>query len=182
MHESEFMHKTREVLGMARQALEGILQDDDDAILSQSTIMDGGEMQEPNILEMARDKVARFQKEAREALAKKEKLERQVRETRSADSGVFYLPSLTTSAVDFLRPRRAVYESESLTDDVRAYLLLHAPDKLPVQVAPELSLEQRARLANADYCDACSRLAVARHELSVLEKKVNNLRELLRCV
>jgi phage shock protein A len=179
----KMMERAQKIVKNALNVLEEI---EDDEILSQQYI--GEEMDQPNILVLARNKVKDLQREAVELLAKKEKLEKQWKaiKAQNSDSAVFATGHYTrTGRIEFDKapPKPATELVEAMSSDVAAWLRKNAPEKLPpLVVEPTLSIEQQAKFAHNDYVDACYRLGQAKLELVALEKKVADLRELLRCV
>jgi hypothetical protein len=158
-----------------------------DEILSQSII--GGDMQQKNILQQARDRVVQLEKEASEALEIKQKLEAMAKrqlEEKDRNAGIINMPrrlSGIEQITKFFGPTRVQQPEPPMSGDVAAWLRKNAPEKLPpVNDVPELTIEQRAKFAHNEYCDACYRLGAAKTELQQLEKKVADMAALMRCV
>jgi hypothetical protein len=192
--DQEFFKRTRKVMSAARDAMESVLRADDDVVLESEFVYDydvGGETMEPTMLEMARAKVERLLAEAQSAQREKEKLEKLVRDQKKQEpAGKFFSGRLNRSGrfeyESFSSPMPPKIETVPLfkiTDDVLGYLRSHGlPLPGKTTALPELTIEQQARVAHNDCYEALTRLSEARHELNALEKKVNDLRDLLRCV
>ena len=146
-------------------------------------------MEKKSILQAKREQVDQLQKEVQERFKEKQKLESLARgeQAREIES------KRTFTTVGRLFGRGAKQQSEVLTverahkevamdDNTLAWLRQHAPEKLPPAPArAPLDLKQQAQWAHHEYCDADRRLQRAKAELSALEKKIREARELAQC-
>ena len=160
-----FKQRLRVVIEDTRSVLEAIHDDD---ILS-ANFLDGGEqeMQRPNKLQGARERVNELQKIARAAQSKKEKLDKQWKTAQTQ--------------TESLRQKFTLRASARLVD-VFTWNPNPDADNEVAAVAPGPSLEQQAKYAHIDWVEACYNVSAAKVDLARLEKKVQDLAALQACV
>jgi hypothetical protein len=199
----------RRALAVVKQALSvlhEVLADDDmirdDLILSSGYIFDVTEetthMLEKlrgkthkgasSILDQARQKVADLEIKAREALEIKKELEAEAAAIRdAANNRVFTIQTRVRFGSLFANtvsdapppPREA---PAHVSEEVGAWLRNNAPELLPQAFRPSLTIEQQAKFAHAEYVDCCYQWQAAKHDLARLQRRVDEVRDLLRCV
>jgi hypothetical protein len=167
MDASELMQRTRAVLGKTKRVLEEILEADDDAVLSATTITLGEEMEpnKPTILESARAKVAELSKTSEQA--RQRYLNFGKAQRRHA------LEAKTESIPDFIGRGRL---------RVSSFLGLVEP---PIPEAPLLGSSppgQRTKEElRGDWIDLANQLRTAQEDLKRVERRVKEWIELQAC-
>jgi hypothetical protein len=181
----EFLLRVQKTINEAKDTLEGILEADDDLILAATTVCDeGGTMQE-TILDLARARVEQARKEVQTTFETKQKLEKKAADLLDASSkaeGTFMARYTGRVGEFFNFSTTRVEAPEVMTDEIAAWARKNAPGALPKPQAPELTIDQQAKIAHVDHCEACYKFTAAKGDLARLERKVAKMAEIMACV